>query len=253
MALQALIWDVDGTLAETEEAHRAAFNRTFAARGLDWHWSWEKYRDLLRVTGGVERITHYLRTERPDVLPEETPAATVREIHREKTAAYVAALQRGELPLRPGVARLLAEARDAGMRLAIATTTSAPNISALLDHSPDPVRLDWFEVVGAGGVIPNKKPAPDIYLWTLERLGLPGGDCLAIEDSRNGLDSATAAGIPSVITTSSYTRDQQFPGALAVADSLGEPDAPMRMGTGDGHGKVCIDLELLRAWHAAGR
>ncbi|MDA0654421.1 MAG: HAD-IA family hydrolase, partial [Proteobacteria bacterium] len=207
MTLKALIWDVDGTLAETEEAHRAAFNRTFSARGLDWEWDWDKYRDLLRVTGGVERMTHYVRTERPDALPDDAMVETVHAMHKQKTAEYVAALQRGELPLRPGVARLLAEARDAGMRLAIATTTSAPNISALLDHSPDPVRLDWFEVVGAGGVIPNKKPAPDIYLWTLERLGLSGADCLAMEDSRNGLDSATAAAVPAVITTSSYTRD----------------------------------------------
>lgn len=251
MALEALIWDVDGTLAETEEAHREAFNRTFREHGHDWEWSREGYRELLRVTGGVERITHFLRTERPGEIPEDTMAATVKALHIAKTASYVSALERGDVPLRPGVVRLLTEAREAGVRLAIATTTSAPNIEALISHSPDPVRMDWFEVVGAGGVIANKKPAPDIYGWTLDRLRLPAGKCLALEDSRNGLLSATAAGVPTVITTSSYTGEQNFEGALAVADSFGEPDAPLRMVAGDAHGRPCIDLALLREWHAA--
>ena len=249
--MEALIWDVDGTLAETEEVHRAAFNTTFQQAGYDWMWSRETYRELLRVTGGVERITHFLRSQRPGEIAEREMPDIVKALHRAKTANYVRALQSGEVLLRPGVARVLTEAREAGLRLAIATTTSPPNIEALIDHSPDAVRMDWFEVIGAGGVIPNKKPAPDIYNWTLERLDLPPGDCLALEDSRNGLESALAAGVPTVITYSSYTDRQDFGGALAAADSFGEPDAPMRMEFGDAGGRTYVDLALLRAWHAA--
>ena len=251
MPLAALIWDVDGTLAETEEAHRHAFNRTFREHGYDWEWSREKYRELLGVTGGVERITHFLRTDRPGEIRESALAGTVKALHVAKTANYVRFLEGGELPLRPGVERLMIEAREAGVQLAIATTTSAPNIEALLGTSPDAVRLDWFEVIGAGGDVPHKKPAPDVYNWTLEHLDLPPQQCVALEDSRNGLASATAAGLKAVITISSYTSGQDFTGALAVADSLGEPEASMTMLAGDANGQPCIDLALIRGWHAA--
>lgn len=249
MALRALIWDVDGTLAKTEEAHRHAFNRTFREHGYDWEWSVDRYRQLLKVTGGVERITHYLRTDRPGALPEAAFVDTVKKLHKAKTANYVKALAGGDVPLRPGVARILREARDAGIRLAIATTTSAPNVDALINNSRDGVAMDWFEVVGAGNIVAKKKPAPDIYAWTLEKLGLAADQCLALEDSRNGLDSARAAGLETLITYSSYTDDQDFGGALAVADSFGEPDQPMRMAAGEARGKTHIDLDLLRRWH----
>ena len=251
MSLSVLIWDVDGTIAETEEAHRHAFKRTFQEHGYDWNWGREKYRDLLKVTGGVERITHFLRTERPDDLPAAEFEAAVRALHKAKTANYVHSLESGEVPLRPGVERLMIEAREAGVRLAIATTTSAPNIAALIDHSPDSVRMDWFEVIGAGGIIPNKKPAPDIYHWTLGELGVDPSECVAMEDSRNGLLSAHSAGLPTVITVSSYTEGQDFTGALAVSDSLGDPGVPVRMLSGETHGKRWIDLDLIRNWHAA--
>lgn len=251
MTLQALIWDVDGTLAETEEAHRHAFNRTFRAHGYDWEWSQAMYRELLKTTGGVERITHYLRSDRPGALPEDTFVDTVKALHKAKTASYVNAISNGEVPLRPGVARIMREARAAGVRLAIATTTSAPNVEALINNCAEGVRMDWFDVVGAGNIVPKKKPAPDIYNWTLEKLGLDPRRCLALEDSRNGLFSAQAAGVPCVITYSSYTDDQEFPGALAVADCFGEPAAPVPAVSGDFGGKRHVDLDLLRRWHAA--
>jgi HAD superfamily hydrolase (TIGR01509 family) len=253
MSLQALIWDVDGTLAETEEAHRHAFNRTFRAHGYDWEWSQDKYRDLLKTTGGVERITHFVRQDRPGALPEAAFADIVKKMHKEKTESYVAAISNGEVPLRPGVARIMREARAAGVRLAIATTTSAPNVEALINNCAEGVRMDWFDVVGAGNIVPKKKPAPDIYNWTLEHLKLDPRACLALEDSRNGLFSAQAAGVPCVITYSSYTDDQEFPGALAVSDHFGEPDMPVRIVSGDFAGKRVIDLDLLRRWHAAAR
>jgi HAD superfamily hydrolase (TIGR01509 family) len=255
MPLQALIWDVDGTLAETEEAHRHAFNRTFRAHGYDWEWSRDKYRELLKTTGGVERITHYLRTDRPKgpilALPEAEVTDIVKKLHKAKTASYVAAIASGTVPLRPGVARLMREARAAGVQLAIATTTSAPNVEALLNNCVEGVRLDWFHAVGAGNIVPKKKPAPDIYNWTLAKLGIDPRNCVALEDSRNGLFSAQASGVPCVITYSSYTDDQEFPGALAVADCFGEPDQPVRVVSGDFHGRRHIDLDLVRRWHAA--
>ena len=251
MALEALLWDVDGTLAETEEAHRAAFNRTFREFGLSWEWSPAKYRELLTVTGGVERITHFARSDRPGEAEASGFAAMVVALHKAKTAHYVAALAAGEVPLRPGVERVLTQAREAGLRQAIATTTNLANIEGLINRSRDAVRMDWFAVVGAGNVVPRKKPAPDIYQWTLTRLGLTANQCVALEDSRNGLQSALGAGVPVVITYSSYTDDQTFAGALAVADSLGEPGAPAMLRSGDAMGKTCIDLELIRRWHAA--
>ncbi|MSP21204.1 MAG: HAD family hydrolase [Alphaproteobacteria bacterium] len=250
MTLQALIWDVDGTLAETEEAHRHAFNRTFREHGYDWNWSIDKYRELLRVTGGLERITHFLRTDRPAALPEATFVETVKGLHKAKTANYVKALEGGEILLRTGVARILREARAAGMTLAIATTTSAPNVAALINHCREGVGMDWFKAIGAGNIVPKKKPAPDIYTWTLDKLGLDPNQCLALEDSRNGLESALGAGIPTVVTYSSYTDYQTFGEAIAVADCFGEPGAPVRAVAGDFRGKPYIDLDLLRHWHA---
>ena len=251
MALEALIWDVDGTLAETEEAHRHAFNRTFKEHGYDWEWSVAKYRQLLKVTGGVERITHYLKTENPNALPADTSADIIKGLHKAKTANYVASIENGEVPLRPGVARVMREARDAGIRLAIATTTSAPNVEALINNCAEGVRMDWFDVVGCGNIVPKKKPAPDIYNWTLEHLKLKPTQCLALEDSRNGLESARGAGIETVITYSSYTDDQKFPEAIAVCDHFGEPGDPLRAVAGDFRGKKLIDVDLLRHWYAA--
>ncbi len=252
MALQALIWDVDGTLSETEEAHRHAFNRTFKEHGYSWNWSVDKYRELLKVTGGVERITQFLRTDKPkDTIAEDKFIDTVKALHKAKTANYVRALEGGEIALRPGVARILREARAAGVTLAIATTTSPANVEALINHCPEKVSMDWFAVVGAGNIVPKKKPAPDIYTWTLDKLGLDPKACLALEDSRNGLESAMSAGIPTVITYSSYTDYQTFAEAIAVADMFGEPDQPVKAVAGDFRGKRYIDLDLLRRWHKA--
>jgi HAD superfamily hydrolase (TIGR01509 family) len=212
--LAALIFDVDGTLAETEELHRAAFNDSFAHAGLPWHWDVPLYAQLLKVTGGKERITHYLTT-----LPDPPPldAAAIAALHRDKTARYAALVESGGLALRPGVAALIDEARASGLRLAIATTTSRPNVDALLartfGHNP-------FDVIVAGDEVPAKKPAPDVYLEALRRLGLSAAACLAIEDTEQGLRSANAAAIPCLITISLYGAHGDFTQALAVVPSL---------------------------------
>ncbi|QLH73462.1 HAD family hydrolase [Rhodopseudomonas palustris] len=244
MLPSALIFDVDGTLAETEELHRQAFNATFAAEQLPWHWDATLYRKLLDVTGGKERIAHFLKSE-PDGA--ERAADRIPELHRAKTDRYTALVVAGTA-LRPGVARLIREAKAAGVKLGIATTTSLPNVEALLESSLGPDAMALFDAVGAGDVVPAKKPAPDIYLYVLDALKLPAADCVAFEDSTNGVRAARAAGLPTIVTPGLYTEGDDFPGALAVLSDLGEPDAPYRHLAGVGAGESLVTLDALARW-----
>ncbi len=214
----ALIFDVDGTLAETEEVHRRAFNESFASFKLGWTWTPLLYRRLLAVTGGKERIRSF--ADSPENRGRRLSEDEIAELHRCKTARFGQLVATGACPLRPGVAAAISAAVRRGQRLAIATTTSRANVEALLSATWGRDAGDPFEIIVAGDEVPHKKPAPDVYLKTLQRLGLPGGDCLAIEDSRNGLLSAAAAGIPVLVTRSFYSRDDDVAGALAVVDSL---------------------------------
>ncbi|MCK1626248.1 HAD family hydrolase [Bradyrhizobium sp. 160] len=213
----ALIFDVDGTLAETEELHRQAFNHAFLRHGLGWEWDRAVYKDLLLVTGGKERMRAYharLRIAQP--LADED----IAELHRIKTAHYAELVETGCCPLRPGVAELLAAARARGQRLAIATTTSHGNIDALLSQALGPGWARVFDAIVAGDDVRHKKPAPDVYLEVLARLKLTAHDCVAIEDSANGLIAASRAGIPVLITRSMFFGDDDFSAARVVLDDL---------------------------------
>ncbi len=216
MALRALIFDVDGTLAETEEIHRAAFNRAFAEDGLAWHWDVDLYRELLRVTGGKERIRRYLDM---DGVAPALDEARIARLHARKNEIYGETVRSGGCILRPGVAALVRSARASGLRLAIATTTSRPNVEALL-AATFPDEADLFDPIVAGEDVVAKKPAPDAYVLAVEKLGLPTDVCLALEDSLNGLTAARAAGLATVVTPSLYTAHEVFDGAAQVIPDL---------------------------------
>lgn len=225
MKLKALIFDVDGTLAETEEAHRAAFNTAFEQWNLGWHWTRDDYRILLKTTGGKERMTAFQAS-----LPADARRLTIVEIaalHKDKTQIYADILERGELELRPGVRELIAEAKTKGVRVAVATTTNLPNVDALQrccwGQSGDGI----FEVIAAGDQVNHKKPAPDVFLLALEKLGLSPDECLAFEDSRNGLLSAKAAGLRVVVTPSAYTDTDDFSNADMIVESLEKAQLPV--------------------------
>ena len=217
---KAILFDVDGTMAETEEYHRRAFNEAFSHFDLPWNWDVATYGRLLRVAGGRERIRHFCNSLPGGGL--DISDSKIAELHRFKTLRYMELVDGGACGLRPGVAHLIQRARDWRMQLAIVTTTSRENIGALLSRNLGP---DWeqnFAVIVSGDDVPNKKPAPDAYHAALDALGLPAASCLAIEDSRNGLLAADAAGVPVLITRSLYFQDEDFSGAAKVADDLSE-------------------------------
>lgn len=251
MPLRALIWDVDGTLAETErDGHRVAFNRAFEEAGLPWHWDVSTYGELLKITGGKERLLHWWRSQDPRAAAAPPAAEQIRRLHAAKTAHYAALVDGGAVALRPGVERLLVQARMQGITLAIATTTTEANVTALLRATLGDAAPGWFDVIGAGDVVPAKKPAPDIYRWVLESLGLHAGAALALEDSANGAAAAHAAGLPVVLTRSLYTAGEAAGPVLADLDGLGSHERPA---CGNVHGRPwqgVVDLATLRRWHA---
>ena len=234
--LKSLLFDVDGTIADTErDGHRVAFNQAFADAGLDWNWDVSLYGELLAVSGGKERLRYFIDRWKPEFVAPSDLDTFIREIHRVKQRYYLDLLAGGSIPLRPGVERLMHEARAAGLRLGIVTTTTPENVTALLNSTLGAESIGWFDVIAAGDIVPGKKPAPDIYLYALQQLGLSADDCLALEDSDNGLLSSTGAGIKTVITVTDYTRSQDFTTAALVVDQLGDP--------GD---ETFVDLVLLQ-------
>lgn len=250
-SFEALIMDVDGTLADTErDGHRPSFNAAFAEAGLDWQWSVDLYGALLAVTGGKERIRYFIEQIRPDLPAAADLDGLVADLHRRKTRHYLQMLRAGAIPLRAGVMRLLNEARQQGVRLAIATTTTPENVVTLLECCGATDLSSWFEVIAAGDVVAAKKPAPDIFQLALDELGLDASACVAVEDSDNGLHAALGAGLRALlVTVNSYTKDQDFPGAALVVDGLGEPDAPVSVLQGSLEGSKLVDLGALDAMH----
>ncbi len=220
--LQALIFDVDGTLADTESAHRAAFNHAFAQEGLDWDWDEPLYTQLLDISGGKERIAHYWKHTRGDIVGIDAHALqdTIARLHEIKTAAYEGMVNDGLVTLRPGVLALIESAHAQGLSLAIATTTSPVNIASLLRKSIGPEWRSFFGVVEDASTAPIKKPNPQVYRQTLQRMGMAAEQCMAFEDSSNGLRAAVAAGLATVITPTHFTAHHDFSGAMRLLPDL---------------------------------
>jgi beta-phosphoglucomutase-like phosphatase (HAD superfamily) len=220
--IKAIIFDVDGTLADTEDGHRMSFNKAFADYGLDWNWDTELYDKLLAVTGGKERIKYYVSDFLTKYNKPDDFEGFVKQLHAKKTIYYNDMLRTGLIPLRPGIKQLITDARENGLRLAIATTTTPENVSTLLRQGLGEQGESWFEVIGCGDIVPKKKPAPDIYDYVLEKMSLTGADCIAMEDSENGLRSSLAAGIKTYVVLNHYTRNHDFTGAAAVFEDLAD-------------------------------
>jgi HAD superfamily hydrolase (TIGR01509 family) len=251
MSIKALIFDVDGTIADTEETHRQAFNLAFLEHELRWDWSRSEYAELLCTSGGKERLAVYI--DSLDATPQEQARlkGMVQFIHATKTRIYGELIADGRAPLRPGVARLIGEARAAGLRLGIASTTSSGNVSALIGAQFGAEAWNWFEALACGDVVSHKKPAPDIYIRALGMLRLPARDCVAFEDSVNGLKSAKSAGLYTVVTPTQWSAGHDFSGVDLLLPALGDADAPLDADGAKLAGAPYLTLERLRQLHAA--
>ena len=250
MSLKALIFDVDGTLANTEQGgHLRAFNEAFKSLNMDWHWDDSTYEKLLQVTGGKERIAHYVNHCNPS-MKVPLSNADIAKIHQLKTDIFIGYVAQGCVSIRTGIVRLVDEAIECGLRLAIATTTSLQNVEAILSSGG---MSSQFEVVGAGDVVKNKKPAGDIYQYVLDELKLSADECIVFEDSSVGFASARAVGLKTVVTLSEYTKPVAFDGALVVVDHLGEKDAPFELMSGKPSSHSYVNVEYLKELYEQNR
>jgi HAD superfamily hydrolase (TIGR01509 family) len=242
--MKALIFDCDGVLVDTErDGHRLAFNRAFEALGIDAEWDVPLYGELLLVAGGKERMRAYFDRFGWPQGRSDSKDELIAALHKTKTAIITDMIASGQLPLRPGIRRIVDEAIAAGVRLGVCTTSHPDTISGVLDLL-GPERKAKFEFVHAGDVVSRKKPDPEIYQLAKKSLGLPVSECIVIEDSRNGLLAATGAGLPCLITMSAYTTEEDFTEAVGVVSELG--DAPNAVVT-------LADLARFASKHAASK
>lgn len=227
--MSALVFDCDGVLADTERyGHLPAFNQTFRDFRLPVEWSVEEYGRRLKIGGGKERMASLLTPEFVAAAglptdPEEQ-TAEIAKWHKHKTALYTEMVAAGKLPPRPGIRRVITAAQDAGWKLGVASTSAEASVHAILEYAVGPERAARFDVFLAGDCVPHKKPAPDIYLLALEKLGVDPAEVLVVEDSRNGLEAADAAGLRCLVTVNGYTETEDFSEAILVVSSLGDPD-----------------------------
>ena len=247
LKLKAIIFDVDGTLADTEEIHLQAFNKAFLQQGLKWRWSQAQYADLLKTTGGKERIAAYLATRNLTAASQAAVTAQIPDIHALKTAIYTRIVKSGVVSLRDGVRRLIDDATSAGVTLAIATTTSFDNIRVLMEKTLGKGALERFSVIGAGDDVVAKKPAPDVYEYVLQRLKLQPEECVALEDSCNGLTAAKGAGLFTVVTPSYWTRNEDFRAADLIVPHLGTSTTPLPEGVARLVGNTVLGVRELDA------
>lgn len=220
--LQALIFDCDGVLVDTErDGHRVAFNQAFAEIGLDAEWDVSLYGDLLEIAGGKERMRHYFDANGwPDDIADRDEF--IKEMHKLKTDCFMRIIESGQLPLRPGVARLVDEAIEGNVTLAVCSTSNERAVTNVVERLLGPQRRARFAAILAGDMVSKKKPDPEIYNLAAERLNLDPARCVVVEDSRNGFLAAHAAGMHCIVTTNGYTEHEDFSDADLVVSELGE-------------------------------
>ncbi len=236
---------MDGTLADTEEIHRQAFNSAFDEFNLNCHWDQNLYKSLLAISGGRERIRRYIMENNLTNDKSTSIEVQAARIHARKSEIYRQRLVDGHVGLRTGVSRLLNDAVNNNIVLAIATSSSIDNVHTLLKSALGNDAPGIFKTIVTCEDINEQKPSPAIYKLVLERINIASSHCIAIEDTYNGNKSATTAGINTVITTHMFTLDDQFDGASLVINKLGEPDSPMKVLSGNAHGQNYVTLELL--------
>jgi|HubBroStandDraft_5_1064220.scaffolds.fasta_scaffold09139_3 HAD superfamily hydrolase (TIGR01509 family) len=251
LTFDALVFDVDGTLADTEELHRQAFNEAFFACGINWRWGPALYADLLQITGGKERIAGFLSQQRVSAADRGRLLRLIPQIHATKTRLYQELVALGHLRPRDGVLRLMMEARSAGLKLAIASTTSPENVESLLTSSFGNDALSWFAAIATGDIVAKKKPAPDIYNLALQQLGVAPQRAIAFEDSSIGVRAAKAAGLFTVATPSLWTIGQDFGRADVVLTSLADPERPLYAVDELRIGAKYLGLDQLETLHSA--
>lgn len=252
MSLRAILFDVDGTLADTEAlGHRPAYNRAFRELGFDFRWGPKLYRKLLKQPGGRERIRHYLLQYQPELGEREAEIHAdlegwITRVHELKSHYFKRYMRRGRVPLRAGIARLMREAHASGVKFAIVTNASLRTLNPVLRYTIGPELAAEISVIASGEEVRHKKPAPDLYRLALQRLAIAPGECVALEDSEMGLEAAAAAGVQAVVTINSDTETQDFTEAALVVSSLGEPGAPTRVIKGRLADRGWVTIETLK-------
>jgi len=221
--IKAIIFDQDGVIIDTErDGHRVAFNETFKEFGFNVEWDVNKYHELLQIAGGKERMKHYLQTEGFGMeVKQEEVDDLIKKLHKRKTEIFVELIESGKLPLRPGVKRLMSEAMDKGLILGVCTTSNEKAAHTVAYQILKDIKFDF---VLAGDIVGRKKPDPEIYLLALKKAGLKPEQCIVIEDSRNGVLAANAAGMHIVATTNGYTEKEDLTDADIIVTCLGDPD-----------------------------
>jgi len=226
--LKALIFDCDGVIAETErDGHRESFNRVFKEEGIIAEWSISEYKDLVKIAGGKERMKAYFENNKHLLPTEKLNDDYIKKLHNRKTEIFMKMSADGELPVRPGIKRIVKEAHDAGLILAVCSTSNGKSVTSLIRAVLGEETMNWFDNIFAGDMVKLKKPAPDIYNLVKEKFKLNGNECFVVEDTRNGLLAANAAGMNCIVTVSFYSREEDFKEANMVVSSLGDPDSTL--------------------------
>ena len=245
MELSAVFFDVDGTIAETEDYHRKSFNESFKEFNLDWFWDEAIYKELINIGGGKERIMFHIKKAWPEMLGYKNLSNYIDSIHKIKNEIYEDYINESVIRPRPGILRLINELKENNIKIALVSSTSEINLFNLLEKGLKIDTKKTFDLIAHGDCTKLKKPSPEIYEWALQKIQLPPEACISIEDSPKGLESSNGANIKTIITPSKLTQGENFKDASLIVSDLGEPDAPFKKLSGTAHGFKYVCLELL--------